>query len=116
MRHEVNLEFPETSVQVKVRGITLAKTTNPILLIENGGFGFTPVYYIPKSDIELTMLLATEETTTCYLKGEAKYWNILVGNKEIKSAGWEYHKPIPGMEALEGCIAFYEKEVEIVIG
>ncbi len=58
------------------------------------------------------MLEPSGTTSSCEYKGEARYFDLVVGDKRSKDAAWAYESPAPGYEALAGYVAFYPGRVE----
>ena len=52
--------------------------------------------YFPPSALHKEYFTANDEHTSCFWKGEASYYDILVGDKTNKSAAWYYPKPMDG--------------------
>ncbi len=46
------------------------------------------------------------------MKGEARYWSIVVGDRTAENAVWSYPEPIEGAPPLAGYYAFYWKRVD----
>lgn len=87
-------------MQVRVDGILLADSTNTLELRENG---YPPRYYFPRDDVRMDLLTVSEATTYCPLKGHAVYFSL----GERRDIAWSYKKPMEGMEAITGRVAFY---------
>src|SRR5262249_46773001 len=51
-------------------------------------------YYIPREDVRLDLLTATDKHTRCPYKGEASYWTAKVGDRELPDIVWSYLDPI----------------------
>ena len=71
-----------------------------------------PVYYFPVEDVRTDLLVSSEHTTHCPLKGEASYWTISVGDRVAENAVWGYQEPLQGARFLEGYVAFYWNEMD----
>ena len=52
--------------------------------------------YFPKDSVNLEFLKETNTHTTCFWKGEASYYNIVVGGRTNKDGAWYYPKPMDG--------------------
>jgi len=115
MKHNVTIEYPVVKVRALFNGTVLASTTTPILLKEGGGLGYEPVFYFPEADVNKEYLSPSDTRSDCYLKGESRYWSLNVKNKKIDDVAWEYHRPIQGMEAMKGYVAFYSAHIEVLV-
>ncbi len=99
----------EREVVVEFRGITLARTTNAVRVLETS---HPPTFYIPIADVDISCLQRSSMTTHCEFKGRAAYWNIVEDGSISTDAGWSYPDPNSGYEALQGTIAFYPGRVD----
>ena len=91
-------------VRVMFGGKTVADSQHAALLFEQGHL---PLYYLPKADIDMSLLSATEKRTHCPRKGNAVYWSVQAGGKEAENAVWSYPEPLAGAETLADYMAFY---------
>jgi len=91
-------------VRVVVGGETIADSRNLLLLQESG---HQPIYYFPPDDVRMDLLEPSERHTRCPKKGEASYYTIRAGDKEIKAGAWYYPEPLVEAEPLKDLIAFY---------
>jgi uncharacterized protein (DUF427 family) len=67
--------------------------------------GRPPVYYFPRTDVRLDLLLPTDHTTKSDLLGTATYWSLTVGNRSASNAAWTYNAPLEHAPNLKGYIA-----------
>jgi uncharacterized protein (DUF427 family) len=99
-------------IVVRVADTIVADTRRPMLLFETG----LPVrYYIPKLDVRLDLLHATETRSRCPYKGEACYWSIDANGEHFEDVVWSYPAPIPEIPKIENLLAFYNEKVDIEI-
>ncbi len=68
--------------------------------------GLLPVHYFREADVRIEHLRATDHTTQCPFKGDASYWLVSAGGKELDNAVWSYPKPLEGAPPLAGYLAF----------
>jgi uncharacterized protein (DUF427 family) len=94
------VEFGGREITRSDRAVRVLETSHP------------PVYYVPLDDIEPGVLEPTPTSTFCEFKGRASYYTLRVGERESVDAGWTYHDPAPGYEALAGMVAFYPGRVD----
>src|SRR5690606_15899149 len=66
-----------------------------------------PVYYVPRKDVRFDLLEATDHSTHCPFKGDARYWTVRAGGREAENAVWGYDEPIEGAPDLSPYVAFY---------
>ena len=100
------LELLPTSRRVRTMlgGQTVADSKNAAMLFEKGHL---PLYYLPRADVDMSLLSATEHRTHCPRKGDAVYWTVQAGGKEAENAVWGYPEPLAGAEPLADYVAFY---------
>jgi uncharacterized protein (DUF427 family) len=83
---------------------TVVDSRNAKLLHETGHL---PVYYFPDEEVRFDLLEPSEKRTHCRHKGEASYWTVRVGDREVPNAAWAYREPIESASFLRGHVAFY---------
>jgi uncharacterized protein (DUF427 family) len=99
-------------VRVEVDGQVVAETNRPVLLFETG---LPTRYYIPKLDVRMDLLDATDTVTHCPYKGAASYWSLRVGDKTYPDFVWSYPSPIPELPKIENLLCFYNEKVDLYI-
>jgi uncharacterized protein (DUF427 family) len=85
-------------------GIRLAETSSSIRTLETS---HPPTFYIPQSDIAMSLLTATDRTSFCEWKGHAVYWTVAIAGSVFHNVGWSYPDPAHGFAILRDHIAFY---------
>lgn len=65
------------------------------------------VYYAPIGDFAEDLLVESDHHTHCPFKGDASYWSLKVGGREIENAVWHYPEPLEQSPWLDGYAAFY---------
>jgi uncharacterized protein (DUF427 family) len=96
-------------IRVEVGDETIADSRRAVILQESG---LQPVYYFPPDDVRTDLFEPTERHTKCPIKGEASYYSIRVGEREVKNGAWYYPEPIEGAAQIAGMIAFYWDRVD----
>ena len=91
-------------IQVVFNGVVIAETRRAVRVLETS---HPPVYYIPPQDIKMEHLRPASRSSYCEWKGRAAYYTLSVGEKQAENAAWYYPDPTPGLEAIEGHLAFY---------
>jgi uncharacterized protein (DUF427 family) len=94
-------------VRVRVGGEIVADTAHALLLEEGS---LPPVFYIPRGDVHMDRLVASETTSRCPFKGDASYFSAAQGPADV---AWSYQAPLPGVADIAGHLAFYPDKVEI---
>jgi uncharacterized protein (DUF427 family) len=112
---DVGVDRPDPSQQIRVEqwprrvravvgDVVVADSTRVLLLLERGHL---PVYYFPADDVRTDVMEPTDKHTRCPYKGEASYWSIKTGDREVANAVWSYLDPLPGRTDIKGYMAFY---------
>jgi uncharacterized protein (DUF427 family) len=96
-------------VRVVFNAEVIADSTNTIYLFESG---YLPVYYFPIADVRTDVLLASDHTTHCPRKGDAQYFDIIVGARRSEQAVWGYPNPLEGAPDIAGYVAFWWDRVD----
>jgi len=70
------------------------------------------IYFPPKS-IKKEYFKKSKHTSTCFWKGKAKYYDIVVDGKTNENAAWYYPKPSKSAANIKNHVAFWcEVKVE----
>lgn len=109
--HPITLDPTTTRVVVRLGGRTIADTRRAIELQESD---YPPVHYIPRSDVDMSLLQRTSHATYCPYKGEASYYGILVDGRVVENAVWTYESPYPAVAAIKEYLAFYPERVDAI--
>lgn len=99
-------------VRVEVDGVTVADTTNASFLFETG---LPTRYYMPKTDVRMDLLTATDTSTACPYKGTARYWSATVDGKTYDDIVWGYDSPLPESQKVTGLVSFYNEKVDVYV-
>ncbi len=110
--HKITIRPAELHVEVTVGGQKLAESDRPVLLDETG---LPTRYYLPREDVRIDLLRATDTATTCPFKGQASYWSAQVGGETYEDVVWSYETPIPEAEGITGLMCFYPERVEVAV-
>lgn len=100
-------------IEIIVDGVKIADTTRAYMLFET----YLPTrFYIPKEDVLMDSMTATEKETVCPYKGFANYYSIEVNGNSYENIVWTYFEPIPEAPKLKDTLAFWpEKDERIQI-
>ena len=96
-------------VRVVFAGRTIAESDRALRVLETAG---PPVYYVPPEDVRTDLLRPAPGITVCEWKGNARYHDVVVGDRVAGRAAWTYAAPNPGYEAIAGHVAFYPGRVD----
>ena len=67
--------------------------------------------YVPRKDVDLTLLERTDQVTYCPYKGDCAYYSIPVGGERSINAVWTYEEPYAAVAAIKDHVAFYPDRV-----
>ena len=91
-------------LQIVHRGLVVADTTRAVRTLETS---HPPTYYFPRADIARGVLRPVKGVTLCEWKGQAAYYDVVVGDEVLTSAAWTYPVPSEEFALIEDHVAFY---------
>jgi uncharacterized protein (DUF427 family) len=65
-------------------------------------------HYFPEDSIRREHFRASETHTTCPWKGEASYYDIVVGAETNRDAAWHYPHPKDAAKEIANRVAFWK--------
>jgi uncharacterized protein (DUF427 family) len=107
--HPITIEPNPARITVSVGGRTIADTRNALTLREAS---YPPVQYIPRKDVDMSLLERTRHQTYCPYKGDASYYSIPGGGEKSVNAVWTYESAYPAVAAINEYVAFYPDRVD----
>jgi uncharacterized protein (DUF427 family) len=111
--HPITVEPIAERVRIVWRGRTIGESRGAIELAEAG---YKPVVYVPREDVDMSLLERTDRVTTCPYKGEANYYSITDGDSRDDNSVWTYETPKPDVGEIATFLAFYPNRVEVLRG
>jgi uncharacterized protein (DUF427 family) len=109
--HPITIEPNPSRVVVVVGGRVVADTRSALTLREAA---YGAVQYIPRSDVDMSLLERTQHATYCPYKGECAYYSIPAGGGRSVNAVWTYERPFPAVAAIADHVAFYPDRVDTI--
>jgi uncharacterized protein (DUF427 family) len=109
--HPITISPAERTVRVTVAGRIIAESSRALRLEEKG---HDPVYYLPRSDADMSLLVRTNHYTYCPYKGDCTYYSIPIGGTKSEYAVWTYEKPYEAMAEIQEYLAFYPTRVDAI--
>jgi uncharacterized protein (DUF427 family) len=109
--HPITIERNAGRIVVSVAGHVIADTRDALTLREAA---YPAVQYIPRKDVDMSLLERTEHSTYCPYKGDCSYYSIPVGGAKSVNAVWTYEVAYPSVAAIEGHVAFYPNRVDVI--
>ena len=107
--YRIAFEPSPRRVKVVFAGTVVADTRRAVILRETR---LPPVYYLPREDVRMDLMTATEYRTHCPFKGNAHYWTLTVGDQSAENAVWSYEHPLPEALPIKGFVAFYRNRMD----
>ena len=109
--HPISIERDTERVIVSVAGRVIADTREALTLYEAH---YPAVHYIPRKDVDMTLLARTDRTTYCPYKGDAAYFSIPAGGERSINAVWSYEAPYAAVTPIKDYLAFYPERVDAI--
>jgi uncharacterized protein (DUF427 family) len=106
--HPITIERNLKRVVVSIGGRVLADSRDALILREAA---YPAVQYIPRKDVDMTLVERTAHTTYCPYKGDCAYYNIPSGGERGINAVWTYEAPYDAVAAIRSYLAFYPERV-----
>ena len=85
-------------------GVLLAESDDTVVIEGN--------HYFPADSLVKQYFVASDHSSHCPWKGEARYYSIEVGGKRNENAAWHYPEPKEAAAEIRGRVAFW-KGVEV---
>jgi uncharacterized protein (DUF427 family) len=99
-------------IEVMVDGVKVADSHSGRFLYETG---LPTRYYLPKTDVRMDLLEATDLHTECPYKGVASYYDVVVNGERRENIVWWYPFPTEESSRVAGLVSFYNEKVDIYV-
>ena len=96
----LNSNQKEIAMKATWHGATLAESNDTVTVEGN--------HYFPAKSINPDCFRNSDHRTTCPWKGEASYYDIVVGGEVNKDAAWYYPEPKEAATNIKGYVAFWK--------
>ncbi|WP_157215838.1 DUF427 domain-containing protein [Flavisphingomonas formosensis] len=112
--HPITVTPGDTHVVIRVGDRIVADSRSALTLKESH---YPAVLYIPRSDVDMTLLEPSTHRTYCPYKGDCSYFSIAIDGERRSDAVWSYEHPFPAVAEIKDHLAFYPDRVDsITIG
>lgn len=101
------VEVCQHTVEVIHKVNVIARSVETYRVLETAS---PPTFYIPKQDIDWSLLVETSMTSVCEWKGLATYWK-LASDPDGPPVAWRYDDPKREYSMLRECTSFYPSRV-----
>jgi uncharacterized protein (DUF427 family) len=109
--HPISVERNSGRVVISVAGRVIADTREALTLSEAH---YPAVEYIPRKDVDMTLLARSDRSTYCPYKGDASYFSIPLGGERSIDAVWAYETPYAAVAGIKDHLAFYPDRVDTI--
>ena len=109
--HPITIAANPKRVVVSVGGHIVADTREALTLREAA---CRPVQYIPRKDVDMSLLQRSDHATYCPYKGDCAYYSIPSGGERAANAVWTYEAPYAAVAQIRDHVAFYPDRVDAI--
>jgi uncharacterized protein (DUF427 family) len=109
--HPITIEPNRSRVRITVAGRVVADTTRALTLRESD---YPPVQYVPRDDVDMSLLERSDNESYCPYKGDAVYYSIAIGGGRAKNAVWTYEAPYDAVAEIKEHLACYPERVDSI--
>jgi uncharacterized protein (DUF427 family) len=109
--HPITIEPNPARVVVTLGGRVIADTRAALKLREAT---YPPVQYVPRKDVDMSLLERTSHATYCPYKGDCAYYSIPLGGERSVNAVWTYEAPYEAVVQIKDHLAFYPNRVDSI--
>jgi uncharacterized protein (DUF427 family) len=109
--HPITIERNPNRLLISVAGRVVADTHEALTLREAT---YPAVQYIPRKDVNMTLLERTNHATYCPYKGDCAYFSIPLGGERSINAVWTYEDPYAAVLTIKEHLAFYPDRVDAI--
>jgi uncharacterized protein (DUF427 family) len=108
--HPIRIAPNPNRVRVRLGDKVVVDTKRALTLFEAS---YPGVQYVPRDDVDMSLLTRTAHKTHCPYKGDAAYYSIAADGHSADNAVWTYEQPFPEVAEIGSYLAFYPNKVEI---
>lgn len=90
-------------IRALFRGQTIADSSHVLVMQETR---LPPIFYFPRDDVSMELLVKTDNRTHCPFKGDASYWTLRAGEALVENAAWSYEDPFDEALDVKEYVAF----------
>lgn len=109
--HSISITPSLEHIVVSVAGRVVADTRASLTLKEAN---YPAVHYIPRHDVDMSLLQRTDHATYCPYKGDCAYYSIPAGGTRSVNAVWSYESPYEAVSRIKDHLAFYPDRVDSI--
>jgi uncharacterized protein (DUF427 family) len=106
--HRIDIRQSARRLGVSSPEAGLVNTDRAIVLYESG---FAPRWYVPRGDINDSLLIPVQRETFCPYKGICSYYDVA----GVRQAAWAYLQPYQEVDRIDGYVSFEPDKLEVTI-
>jgi uncharacterized protein (DUF427 family) len=106
--HRIDIRQTSRHLVVRDGDRTVADTSRPLALYESG---FAPRWYVPRDDVDVSVLAPAKRQTFCPYKGVCSYYDV----GGAQRAGWSYEAAWTEVRRISGLVSFEPNAVEVYL-
>ncbi len=95
-------------IEVHAGDRLLASSRDALRVLETAS---PPTFYLPRCDVDMTLLQRTARRSFCEWKGEASYYDLVSANGRVRDVAWSYEQPYAAFAVISGHLSFYPGRV-----
>ncbi len=107
--HPITIAPASGRVIVRAGGRVIADTRAALTLQEAT---YPGVRYIPRKDVDMSLLERSDHSTYCPYKGDCSYFSIR--GERTRNAVWSYENPYGAVAEIKDHLAFYPDRVDAI--
>jgi uncharacterized protein (DUF427 family) len=109
--HSITIERNLSRIVVHIGGRVVADTERALTLRDGSA---RPVQYIPREDVDMSLLERSGHVAHWPRKGEAVYFSVPLGGARSTDAAWSFAAPLPALARIKDYIAFFPDRTDCV--
>jgi len=100
----VRVLFDDVLIADSIRAARVLETSHP------------PTFYLPPDDVRMEHLQRVGGGSRCEWKGEATYYDVVVGERRLERVAWSYDAPFGEFEPIAYYVSFYPSRLSCWVG
>jgi len=109
--HPISIAPSRSHVIISAAGRVIADSRNALMLREAS---YPGVLYVPRQDVDMSLLKRSDHRTYCPYKGDCSYYSIPAGGDRSVNAVWTYESPYAAVAVIKDHLAFYPDRVDAI--
>ena len=106
--HRIDIRQTSRQLVVLAGAANVAESGRPVVLYESG---FAPRWYVPREDVDESMLAAAARQTFCPYKGVCSYYDI----GDARAAAWSYREAFTEVQRVSDLVSFEPDKVTVLL-